>query len=228
LATLFNEGLVPHTASAQFLPLPTVLANSAIVLEQPNKYLVYAPLLYVSPSQINFYLPEDVPKIKLVSLSVPNAHFSDGFYRIGQFDVVSVAPNVFTANATGKGPAAAEIQRIRPGQPLVYESTFGTGIDEQGKPAVIARPITIGTGAEKTYLVLYATGVRKRNANAAVTAQIGDVTVPVEYAGAQGQFVGLYQINILLPPSLRGKGLVNVTITMDGKTTNAVQINIAP
>lgn len=76
--------------------------------------------------------------------------------------------------------------------------------------------------------MLYATGLRKRISNAAVTAQIGDVSLPVEYAGTQGQFVGLDQINIQLPPSLRGKGLVNVTVTIDGKMTNPVQINIAP
>ena len=159
---------------------------------------------------------------------MPYGGNGSGHFAIGEFDVAAITPNVFTGDSSGKGPAAAEIQRIRPAPPVVYEPTFGTGIDGQGKPVVIARAITIGTGNERTFLVLYATGVRKRNPNAAVTAQIGDVTVPVEYAGAQGQFVGLDQINILLPQNLRGKGLVNVTVTIDGKTTNPVQINIAP
>jgi uncharacterized protein (TIGR03437 family) len=223
--------MTAQTEAAQALPLPTSLANTAVILDLPDGTKLLAPLLYASPNQINFYLPESVPpgRVKL-RISSGAASFGGGsdLYASGEFEVANIAPNVFTADATGKGPAAADIQRIRPGQPVVYESTFVTGTDEQGKPIVIARPISLGPGDEKTYLVLYATGVRKRNANAVVTAQIGDVTLPVEYAGAQGQFVGLDQINILLPPSLRGKGLVNVTITMDGKTTNPVQIHLAP
>ena len=159
---------------------------------------------------------------------MPYGGNGSGHYAVGEFEVAALTPNVFSADASGKGPAAANIQRIRPGQADVYEPVAATVLDEQGKPVIVARPINIGTGTEKTYLVLYATGLRKRNANAAVTARIGDVTVPVEYAGAQGQFVGLDQINIPLPQSLRGKGLVNVTITIDGKTTNPVQVNFAP
>ena len=232
LVTLFNQGMTARTEAAQSLPLPTYLADVSILLELPDRTTRYAPLLYASPNQINFQLSEAVPaghiKIKLGSGAVPYGSQGSGYYGFGEFEVVTVAPNVFTADSTGKGPAAGDIQRIRPGQPVVYESTFTTTVDEQGKPIVVARPISIGAGEEKTYLVLYATGVRKRDANAAVTAQIGDVTLPVEYAGAQGQFVGLDQINILLPPSLRGKGLVNITVTIEGKTTNPVQIHLAP
>jgi lysyl endopeptidase len=230
LLTVFNQGLSVFSEAAQSLPLPTWLANSSVLIEQPDGRDLQVPLLYVSPTQINFFLPESfVPgrtRIQVISGGLYLGGFN--LYASGEFEIAAIAPNIFTADSTGKGPAAADIQRIRPGQAVVYERTYTTITDEQGKPMIVARPITIGTGDEKTYLVLYATGVRKRNANAAVTAQIGEVTVPVEYAGAQGEFVGLDQINILLPPSLRGKGLVNVSITMDGKTTNSVQINIAP
>jgi uncharacterized protein (TIGR03437 family) len=59
-----------------------------------------------------------------------------------------------------------------------------------------------------------------------VTATIGSTTVPVAYAGAQGTFVGEDQINIQLPASLAGAGLVNVTLNVDGQTSNPVQIQI--
>ncbi len=232
LVSVFNQGMTPTVAAAQTLPLPTTLAGVEVYIELPGGNILVAPLLYASPTQINFLLPETTPigrvKIRLWTSAMPYGGNGSGHYAVGEFEVAAVTPNIFTADSTGKGPAAADIQRIRPGQAVVYERTYTTIPDEQGNPVVVARPVTIGTGDEKTYLVLYATGLRKRNANAAVTAQIGEVTVPVEYAGAQGQFVGLDQINILLPPSLRGKGLVNVTVTMDGKTTNSVQINIAP
>lgn len=39
-------------------------------------------------------------------------------------------------------------------------------------------------------------------------------------------FIGLDQANILLPRTLIGKGLINLTMTVDGKVSNTVQIKI--
>ncbi len=232
LATIFHQELSYGTAAATQLPLPEFLGNVAVLITANGGRSEYAKLLYVSPPQINFLIPDWVSsttaKVEIFNYTSNVGSNPFGPYAIGQIQIENIAPNIFTADSTGKGPAAADIQRIRPGQPVAYEPVAATVLDEQGKSMIVARPIKIGDGDEKTYLVLYATGVRKRNATAAVTAQIGDVTVPVEYAGTQGQFVGLDQINILLPPSLRGKGLVNVTVTIDGKATNPVQINLAP
>jgi uncharacterized protein (TIGR03437 family) len=52
------------------------------------------------------------------------------------------------------------------------------------------------------------------------------VTAPVVFAGAQGQFVGLDQINVQLPAALRGRGIVPVVFTVDGQTSNTVMINV--
>jgi uncharacterized protein (TIGR03437 family) len=46
------------------------------------------------------------------------------------------------------------------------------------------------------------------------------------FAGAQGGFVGLDQANILIPSSLAGRGEVNVVLTVEGKSSNPVAINI--
>ena len=50
--------------------------------------------------------------------------------------------------------------------------------------------------------------------------------ITAAYAGAQGVFVGEDQINILLPQTLAGAGLVSVILTADGQVTNGVQIQI--
>jgi uncharacterized protein (TIGR03437 family) len=75
-------------------------------------------------------------------------------------------------------------------------------------------------------LVLYGTGIRFRQPNGVVTATIGGVNAPVQYAGDQGQFVGLDQVNIEIPRSLRGSGLVDVIVTVDGKITNTLKIHV--
>ena len=59
-----------------------------------------------------------------------------------------------------------------------------------------------------------------------MTAIIGGTSVPVEYAGAQPSYAGLDQVNLALPSSLSGSGLVNIVLTVDGQITNVVTIDI--
>jgi uncharacterized protein (TIGR03437 family) len=55
---------------------------------------------------------------------------------------------------------------------------------------------------------------------------IGGVAAQVQYAGPQGTWPGLDQVNVALPLSLRGAGAVDVVLTIDGKTSNKVQIEV--
>lgn len=91
---------------------------------------------------------------------------------------------------------------------------------------IVAVPIDLGPPTDRVFLVLFGTGWRNRSALSAVTAKIGDVDAPVSYAGPQGSFAGLDQCNIEIPRSLAGRGLVDVTLTVDGQMANTVQINV--
>ena len=81
-------------------------------------------------------------------------------------------------------------------------------------------PIDLGQAGEVVYLVLFGTGLRNRSALGAVTTTIGGRNIPVLYAGPQGTFVGLDQMNLEIPRSLVGAGLVNLQVTVDGKVAN--------
>jgi uncharacterized protein (TIGR03437 family) len=48
----------------------------------------------------------------------------------------------------------------------------------------------------------------------------------VLYAGAQGAFAGLDQVNVRLSRNLAGRGLVDVLLTVDGKMANTVKIHM--
>jgi uncharacterized protein (TIGR03437 family) len=49
----------------------------------------------------------------------------------------------------------------------------------------------------------------------------------VTYAGAQGWFAGLDQVNVgPLPRALAGKGIVDVVVFAGGAASNTVQVNI--
>jgi uncharacterized protein (TIGR03437 family) len=90
-----------------------------------------------------------------------------------------------------------------------------------------ALPIDIGTGAS-VYLTLYGTGIRNVTSldldHANVT--INGINVPVLYAGPQPDFAGLDQINVPLPPELRGIGVANVVLKINQHQANTVTVNV--
>ena len=75
-------------------------------------------------------------------------------------------------------------------------------------------------------LTLYGTGIRNRSSLSNVTCRIGDVNVPVLYAGAQPTFAGLDQVNVALTFDRRISGEVDVVLTVDGQTSNPVRISL--
>ena len=90
----------------------------------------------------------------------------------------------------------------------------------------VLRPIDLGSESEQVYLVLFGTGIRGRSALAGVTVQLGGVNAPVQFAGAQGNIVGLDQVNALIPRSLAGRGEVDLVLTVDGISANLVRVSI--
>jgi uncharacterized protein (TIGR03437 family) len=81
-------------------------------------------------------------------------------------------------------------------------------------------PVSQTIGA---YLVLYGSGL---GSAASATATVGGVSTTVAYAGAQGTYPGLDQYNVAIPPSLVGKGAVDVTITAAGLPSNTISVTI--
>jgi uncharacterized protein (TIGR03437 family) len=79
---------------------------------------------------------------------------------------------------------------------------------------------------------LFGTGIRHLSATSAMSATINGNSVPIEYVGAQGGYTGLDQVNLAIPQSLRGAGLVTVTITAEdtqanvSTTSNTVQLEL--
>jgi uncharacterized protein (TIGR03437 family) len=60
-----------------------------------------------------------------------------------------------------------------------------------------------------------------------VTATVGGHPAPVTRFGAQGGNPGLDQVNTgPLPPSLAGRGRVNIILTADEQTENPVKVYI--
>jgi uncharacterized protein (TIGR03437 family) len=92
---------------------------------------------------------------------------------------------------------------------------------QQDLAAVSAAPIALAPG-DRLFLVLYGTGLR--NASGAVECSVGGHTVPALFAGAQGAYPGLDQINLEAPAGL--SGVVRVSCSANGVSSNAVTLNI--
>ena len=46
------------------------------------------------------------------------------------------------------------------------------------------------------------------------------------YAGEQPSYPGLDQLNLEMPPSLRGSGEVQIVLTVDGQPANPVTVTV--
>jgi uncharacterized protein (TIGR03437 family) len=147
----------------------------------------------------------------------------NGAVSTGSVVIEAVAPGIFSANSSGAGVAAAQVVRVKGDGSQVLESvaTFDAVAN-----AFVAVPIDLGPPAEQVFLVLYGTGMRNRSSLSAAQLVVGGTTLGVEFLGNQGSFVGLDQLNALIPRSLIGRGQVNVQLTVDGKPANVVHINI--
>jgi uncharacterized protein (TIGR03437 family) len=134
-----------------------------------------------------------------------------------------VAPSLFAANGDGQGVAAALALRVKPDGSRTYEEVVQF---DAAQNRFIARPLDLGPEGEQVYLVLFGTGIRHRRALSSVTASIGGTYAEVSHAGPQSDFVGVDQINVLIPRSLIGRGALDVLLTVEAQFANPVRVNI--
>jgi uncharacterized protein (TIGR03437 family) len=198
---------------------PTTLANTSVQVDgQP------AELYYVSPTQINFLVP-DVTDFGSVSVVITTAA---GATLTSTLNLQNTAAGVFTSNSSGSGPGA-----------------ILNGVTNAGPPFLVVTPQNGGSDL-RTRLAVYCTGLRyagNPSQNASMTNVAANVTAlgmdtagnqynfAVEYAGGSDPaFPGLDQVNIVLPAQLDGAGVVSLTITAEANTSNTVtfQVNSLP
>lgn len=216
IASAFGTALATGSQSASGA-LPTNLAGATVTIKDSLGRQRLAPLFYVSPTQINYQIPEDTATgTASVSISSP------GLATITEFvQITTVAPGLFSVQANGQGLAAADVTRIRSDGSRSEEKAAQF---DAGQNKFVALPIDLGPETDRAFLILYGTGLRARNTKA--TATIGGVAATVEYFGTQGGFVGLDQVNVLLPRSLIGRGEVDVSINLQGQAANPLKISI--
>ncbi len=209
IVSIFGTALAPSVAAAPSLPLSTRLNGTTV-----NFGGKPAPLFFVSPNQINAQVPFDV-STGTVSVNVTTAEGASASVTVG---IQAQAPALFTASSTGYGPAAAQhadgspVDAARPPRAgetvILYGTGFGAVRDSiaSGAPATAANP-TLGQ----------------------VRATIGGKAARVDYAGLAPGFVGLYQINVVVPDGvLPGDPLILNQTVLNASGQPAGQVAASP
>jgi uncharacterized protein (TIGR03437 family) len=207
IVSIFGSDLASGTAVAQSTPLPTTLLDTTITFDGTP-----APLFFVSPTQINAQVPWNVT---LGSVAV---RVQRGFLEIPSqsFTLTAVSPGIFTTNQTGSGPAAilhaATFEAVTPANPAVPGerlAIFATGLGAvrpavaSGAPAPSPAPTTISSAL----------------------VNIGGIPAAIEFSGLAPGFVGLYQVNVIVPGGL-ASGNQDVQLVINGTPSNTVTLAI--
>jgi uncharacterized protein (TIGR03437 family) len=219
IVAAFGSSLATEVRVATTIPLPTALAGTVVAVKDSAGTERLAPLFFVAPNQVNYLIPPGAA----AGAATITVRSSDGTVSTGKATIVVVAPALFTANASGQGVAAAVALRVRANGAQVFEPIA------QFDPAqnrIVPVPIELGPEGDQVFLILYGTGIKFRSSLSAVAASIGGVNSPALYAGAAEGFVGLDQLNLLLPRSLAGRGEVEIRLSADGKAANAATIRV--
>lgn len=222
LGTAMGTDLAGGTATAQGLPWPTTLGGVTVQVTDsaPTPVTRLAGLLFVSPSQISFQVPAGT------ATGPATVTIHNGQQTISApVQIGSVAPGLFSVGDQGDAVATG----IRVAIPTQLQSPVAVVLCVDPAAGCRLAPIDLGLDTP-VYLSFYGTGFRWRSSLENVAVTIGNmtmqVTVPATYAGPQPTIPGLDQVNILLPLTLRGAGVVNVTLWVDGAESNRVLVQV--
>ncbi len=206
IVSIFGSGLGPQVPAGLIVDsgvvATTVQATSVLFDGIP------APLMYVHWNQINAVVPYATEGKGTVRVEVRRAGVTSADFELP----VGVAnPGLFTRNGVGRGLAAI----------LNEDGTINAADNPAPKGSVVS---FFGTGEGQTVppgvdgLVTAAVTSIPRP-KAGVVVELGDATVPVEFAGSAPELVaGVMQINVRIP-SGAASGLLPVRVTIGGRFT---------
>lgn len=191
------EDVDPNTPGIQ---LPTQLGGISVSV---NNRL--AGLFFVSPNQINYAVPADTETDGPATVVVTDAQGT--VLAQGMLNVVNTMLSIFTSNSAGTGAPAA------------LSTPDGVSYAAVGNGDGSSNVVPAGQ-----YLVLFGTGIRGELAD--IKCFIGGTEAPVLYAGLQGGFLALYQVNVQIPSALANQGQVELYLTDSHTVSNTVTIDL--
>jgi uncharacterized protein (TIGR03437 family) len=208
LQTIFGTNLATATATATSVPLPLTLGGVTVTVGSTQ-----VPLLYVSPTQINFQTPVELGAGQFgVTVTLSPASMA-----AAPFAVSPVAPGIFLqihgdiTRAAALNTDGSINTSSSPAPAGDYIQMFLTGI------GAVSPSIPTGQAAPLTPLSV---------AQGSVSATIGPENATVQFAGAAPLMVG-DQVNLKIPADLPA-GDYPVVISVNGVPSNSAVISVGP
>jgi uncharacterized protein (TIGR03437 family) len=212
IVSMFNVTGLPGDAGAT-LPLTTSLGGVSVVIKDSagaaREALLYGA--FASTGQVNFVIPSGTAK-GVAKVTVTGASGS----QTAQITVTDAAPGLFTAGQNGRGVATGQIVVVHADGSHTVDS-----LATLSGNTYVATAIKLTAPTDQVFLQLYGTGIRHA---AKVTATLGGTPVTLPYAGQQGTYPGLDQVNLQLPKGLQASGAISIVITAGTQPANTVMV----
>ncbi|HLK18393.1 MAG TPA: SMP-30/gluconolactonase/LRE family protein [Bryobacteraceae bacterium] len=202
LASIFGTSFANENLGASF-PLSTTLGGVSVTVNGKS-----APILYVTPSQINFQVPWETTGSTASIVVTVDGRTSTAI----SVPVLAAAPGIFTSSSGQAAVQNADHSANSPSNPAKVGSTVtvyftGTGPVSPTVADGVASPK--GTPAQVT---------------SSAAATIGSASATVTFAGLAPGFVGLGQLNVIVPSVSTGN--YPLTISIDGENSNSATISV--
>jgi uncharacterized protein (TIGR03437 family) len=195
VVSIFGQNfLAAGSAQADRAPLPTQLGPQNTTVTACGHAF---PLYNVMPGQINAQVPLECPTAGTVTATVSVG----GQTATQTFTLAPAAPGIFTINGSGSGDGV-----------IVHADNT---LVSAARPASAGEEVVIyatGLGATNP---AFATGAPANQINTTalpVSVTIGGKAAAVTYRGLSQGWVGLYQINAIVPSGLTGSQPVVITV----------------
>jgi uncharacterized protein (TIGR03437 family) len=197
LVSVFGQGIAGTGGSAvSGSALPTTLGGLSVTFGG-----VAAPLLAAVPSsggdQVNLQVPYELNG-QLAADVIFNVN---GVLTPVQNVPIGVVPAAFTLSESGTGTAVLhtiDYTPVTPSNPAVAGETLAIFANGLGPLQTPIADGALATAADSTTLP--------------VTVSIGGASATVQYAGLAPNFVGLYQINVVMPTVPSGTNVLIISV----------------
>lgn len=229
LATVFKATGVKQNFSVSSLPLPSTLGNVSLRLggslnfDNTTGQWTYssqdslpAGLLFVGANQINFQVPPGISPASGVPAQFTKA---DGTTLLTTLTIGAAAPGLFSTFQNGQGQAAA----------LNQDNSQNLGTRPAARGSVIQ---IFAAGAGATTPVLDTGAAAPMNGSPLIftqlqpTVTIGGKNAAVQFSGLAPGFVGLWQINAVVPADVTPGPTVPLYVTIGGAVSNTVTVGV--
>jgi uncharacterized protein (TIGR03437 family) len=211
LVSIFGSGFTDSASTlvATAYPWPSALGTTTVTVGGET-----APLYVVTAGQINAMLPFDLP----VNTSLPVVVTRGNALSAPQpVSIVSAQPGVFTQTANGEGVGAVVIVNSDGS-----EIEVGAAISAKAGDVLAIYCTGLGDVSPTEVAGFPASPLPLSQAIDTVRLTIGGVNAQVLFAGPTPGFIGLYQVNAIVPSGINPSQQVPLVLSQGGRTSATV------